>query len=534
MLNGTDFWDDTVKYGIVTMEAEPDILEVYGDAPLSLYASLERSSKLRGQEIALVVSNGESVTYAELFAAVNRFATSDLGKIQPGERVLLLLDTSVEFVIALMAINRQLGVAVPVSTKLRDPELDSLIQKSGAMIGITEEQFRPVLERHISKESVLPKSDARAALKGNAFELEERENTQAPTPSAESAALLIFTSGTTAASKGVLLSNQNISHAIVAYERVLGLTQDDVGILPVPIFYVTGLVALLGVFVHLGGRLVLHERFDPDLVLESVRANKVTYIHASPTVFSLLLEHSEGYPSLPSVRLLASGAAHMPVKDIEAMSRWLPAAQFRTVYGLTETSSPATIMPEDASTSRFAGSSGRPIPGLRIEIRDDSANEVPMGEVGAIWLSGTNVAKAYDGISDESLIRNGWLNSGDLGFLNGEGYLFIVDRTKSMINRGGEKIWCIDVEEALREIPGVADAAVVGIPHAVYGEEPAALVVPKSDSSVTPDDIPRLLREKIASFQVPRRVVFADSIPLTTNLKVDKGKIQKLFGGLGT
>ena len=286
---------------------------------------------------------------------------------------------------------------------------------------------------------------------------------------------------------------------------------------------------MLGLFIHIGGCLHLHRRFDADRVLATARDERVTFLHASPTVFALLLAASDRFPRLPHLRTFACGAAHMPVSRIRALHAWLPTMSFRTIYGLTETTSPGLVFPGDAASSVHIGASGRPVPGLDVSIRDDTGVEVAPGERGTIWLHGTNLLRRYDGIEPPTLTRDGWLDTGDVGYANEDGYVFVVDRTKDMINRGGEKVWCIDVEEELRRLPGVSDAAVVGVPHDVYGEEPAALVVPAVGDHLDPTVMHDLLRERLARYQLPRHYLVADAVPVTPNLKVDKRAIRDLF-----
>ena len=201
----------------------------------------------------------------------------------------------------------------------------------------------------------------------------------------------------------------------------------------------------------------------------------VTFFHASPTVFSLLLQESKAYPSLPALRCFACGSSNMPKEKLQKLHQWLPQMLFHTVYGLTETASPATIFPTDAATHPYIGSSGIPVPGLRLKIITPEGSEAVANESGEIWVSGTVVLDHYYH-QESDLLKAGWLDTGDIGYVNEDGYLFIVDRKKDMINRGGEKICSYDVENELYKIDGISEAAVVGIPDEVYGEVAATAV----------------------------------------------------------
>ena len=317
-------------------------------------------------------------------------------------------------------------------------------------------------------------------------------------------------------------------NAVTTYQKILNITSDDVSVIPIPIYHVTGMVALLGLFVHCGGTLYLHKIFNARRVLQCVKDHNVTFLHASPTVFSMLLEEKDSFPSLPTLKQFACGSSNMPKEKLAAIHNWLPHSDFHTVYGLTETTSPATIFPGDASTSPYIGSSGLPVPGTVFEIRDDNGHLVKDGEIGEIWIYGNVVLTSYYKLETPSL-KDGWLGTGDLGYFNKEGYLFVVDRKKDMINRGGEKICSFDVENEIYKLEGVNEAAVVGIPDEVYGEVAAALVKLDPESNLDEKKIQELLRKKIAKYKIPKRILIADEIPLTPNGKVNKRAIRKMF-----
>lgn len=333
--------------------------------------------------------------------------------------------------------------------------------------------------------------------------------------------LLLFTSGTTSQSKAVNLRNYQIVHAAGVYRRIFRLTHEDRAVLPVPIYHVTGLVALLGAVLLAGGTLYLQKKFCAAQVLQCVSEHRVTYLHGSPTVFHLLLEQRGSFPSLPSLRILACGSGNMPPEIIERLRRWLPQAEFRTVYGLTETASPASIFPWSAAASPRVGSSGLIVPGMEAKIVDDSGRELPDGDSGEILLRGTNVAAP----------PGQWLATGDIGYLTPDHYLYVVDRKKDMINCGGEKIWCFDVENALCRIPGVKEAAVVGLNDPVYGEVPGAVVSLERGCCLTEAQVREQLSPWLAKFKIPRKIIFLWEIPKTANGKMDKRRLKSLLNG---
>lgn len=416
---------------------------------------------------------------------------------------------------------------MPIPTKHREPEIEALFDQALPDLVIAVDRFESIGCLQRAEKVIWVTEEPDGAGLASTTTLTTALPAYRGDPEAD--CILMYTSGTTARSKGVVLTNRNVCHAIVAYQRVLRLDGSDSGIVPVPIYHITGVVALLGLFVHVGARLFLHRRFDADRVLRTTRDESVTFWHASPTVFALLLAQAERFPDLPSLRQIACGAGHMPVSRIASLHEWLPDMSFRTIYGLTETSSPGTVFPVDAATDDHQGSSGRPIPGLKISIRGESGAEVAVGQRGEIWLYGANLLRTYDRVTSVNLSADGWLNTQDVGYLDVDGFLYVVDRTKDMINRGGEKVWCIDVEEELRRLPGVVDAAVVGIPNSLYGEEPAALVVPAEAGRLTARDLEAQLSDRLARYQIPKLFMFRDSVPTTPGLKVDKAGIRSLF-----
>lgn len=344
----------------------------------------------------------------------------------------------------------------------------------------------------------------------------------------DATAIIMFTSGTTSESKGVVLKNYNVMHAVEVYRRTLSITKRDISVIATPIYHITGLVALLGVFIHAGGTLHIHKFFEAERVLKEAVKYGFTFIHASPTVFNLLIQNRKEEPEIPTLKSFACGSSNMPREKLLQLHEWLPQSRFHTVYGLTETTSPATVFPDDAASSIYIGSSGLPVPGTKFKIVDEERKEVPCGKVGEIAVSGAVVLDCYYKQKPDTL-EDGWLYTGDLGYFNSSGYLYVVDRKKNMINRGGEKIWCYDVENEIAAIEGVQDNAVVGVPDELYGEVAAAIVQQSEGYTLTEDDIKAYLKQRIAKYKIPVKIKIVGEIPQTPNGKTDKIKIKKIL-----
>ncbi|MGN0184542.1 MAG: class I adenylate-forming enzyme family protein [Aristaeellaceae bacterium] len=499
---------------------------LFDGMPHSLYESLRDSARRSPDRICIVDDDGEAYSYAQLEDMVRCFSgqLSRMGA-RPGDHIAVLLYNSAAFCAAVYAISHLHAVLVPLSTKYKAPELRALCEKSDLDGAIFHEDFADVFEDQPLK--------LRLKLNGRIPDalLTDAPDAADAAAQLEDDAILMFTSGTTSGSKGVVLKNYNVMHAIAVYQRIFSIDASDRTVLPVPAYHVTGLIAVLGLFVHAGGTVWLHRVFQAERVLRTMAEEKITFFHASPTVLFLLLRQRAGFPSLPSLRIIACGSSNMPPQKIAEYHAWMPEMEFRTVYGLTETSSPATVFPTDAATSAHTGSSGRPVPGVQIKVVGPDDRPLELGEKGSVLIRGSCVTPGYYR-TDSPMMRDGWLDTGDIGFFDADGYLTIVDRKKDMINRGGEKICSLDVENALYALPEIAQAAVVGIADEIYGEVPAAMIVLKEGRTISQEEIRRRLLTSLAKYQVPRQMAFTENLPLTPNQKIDKRKIREILTAL--
>lgn len=524
IFDGNKFWHDSILDGLEEISYEGKTHYAYRNLPNSLYESLIKSEEHWPDKNCIVDDEGKKYTYHQFLQIVDQLAgyLYHFYHVKQGAQVGVLLYNSLEFCASVYAINRLRAVAVPMPTKYRRQEVNSLIEKAD-LDGIIfhsdfSEWFR---EKEDKKFKMCMLKDVLCTL------------SHIPKPpiflsKPEDAAVLMFTSGTTSSSKGVLIKNYNIMHAIAVYQKVFQITERDKTVIATPAYHATGLVALMGLFLYSGGCIWLHKFFDAQRIMKEVEEQRLTFIHASPTVFSFLLEQKEQYPKIPSIRVMACGSSNMPKQKIKELKEWMPKARFQTVYGLTETTSPATILPEDAAESIYLGSSGVPIPGVQFQICDLTGNSLPPMNTGVILVRGTTVTEGYYH-REHSLIEGGWLDTGDLGYFNEKGFLYVVDRKKDMINRGGEKICSLDVENVLYEMAEIKEAAVVGIPDERYGEVPAAMVVIAESKLPTEEKILSVMKTQLATYQLPVKIEFCKKLPMTANLKIDKKKIRELL-----
>lgn len=531
MYAGKDLWKTIIPYQLEKIQvSETRVIETYPDLPVNLYSVLEATARQYPEKLAVSDDCGHKATYQELLYKVNDFSSylKEKIKINHGDHVAMMMYNCLEFGIVFLALNKLGAVAIPLQTKYKEPEIRSLLSKADPVCIITDSAFAHWFQYF--EEKRIPLLVCKDIHSGYGLEGMVGRNPDSCKNEGQQCddALLVFTSGTTSQSKGVVIKNYNIMHAILSYQKTLRITQDDVTVIPIPMYLITGLVALFGLFIRVGGTIHIQQFFHAEQVLDCVKNEKVTFIHASPTVFSLLLAKAPDYTDLPSLVKFACGSSNMPKEKIRQLHRWLPQSAFHTVYGLTETTSPGTIFPEDAASSPYIGSSGIPIPGTVFKILREDGSEADPNEVGEIYVCGANILDSYYKM-ETPLLQDNWLNTGDLGYFNEDGYLFIVDRKKDMINRGGEKICSFDVENEIYLIKGVIDAAVVGIPDDIYGEVPAAVIKVTPDFSMTEDEIRALLKKRLASYKVPTKIKFLDEIPVTPNNKVDKKYIRTFF-----
>ena len=533
MYKGEDLWKKPEIQVVKKTLSNGKVITTYPDLPKNIYSSFRATAERHMEKVAVVDDEGRQYSYKKMMEMTDDFSSWLIHEFGVTRRkhVALMLYNSIEFCTTFLSLNRIGAVVVPLPTKFKMEEVHALVEKSDVEFIICDEKFEDYFEKYQQNLNICVVPDGKEKYGLETFtstkDLSAIEEIEEKATDVD-LALMLFTSGTTSMSKGVTIRNYNIMHAVESYHKVLGITEEDKAIIPVPIYLVTGLVAVFGLMIHIGGTVCLNRFFDAKRVLEDINKYGITFFHASPTVFTLILKERKHYPELPMLRMFACGSCNMPPEKIKMLHEWLPKSEFRTIYGLTETTSPGTVFPTDASSSPYIGSSGIPIPGSAYKIVDEEGNEVKDGEQGEILVKGSNITENYYK-SKRVALEDEWLHTGDIGWFNTEGYLYIADRKKDMINRGGEKICSYDVENKLLEMNGVEDAAVVGIPDELYGEVPAALIKLKKGTVIEEAEIKAFLKSQMASYKVPQKILFTENIPLTENMKINKRKVRKML-----
>jgi long-chain acyl-CoA synthetase len=490
---------------------------------MNIFHHVERCASLHPERAALLFE-GAAINYGALAdqSACMAAALRGMG-VKRGDRVALFLPNHPAFVLTFLAAVRIGAIAVPVNPKLTAVELQSVLRDSGAEILVTTAQLRAA---SYSAEHRLPQVRQVLIAEGDAENdcsfagaLASEPDVEIASMPTDAPATIIYTSGTTGEPKGATLSHGNIDFVMRAKVECLGITADDRMLLFLPMSHCFGLNAVLNAGLAAGACVVLHRRFEMDEILRSIQRDRATMFFGVPTSFVLLLDHAAP-EQLRSLRYFFSAAAPLP-REVE--DRWKQRFGFviHQGYGLTESSPFATYN----HIHRYRpGSIGTAVPGVEVAIADvRSGRHLDPGERGEILLRGPNVMLGYWQKPDETAacIRNGWLHTGDVGRLDGEGYLSIEDRIKDLVIVGGANVYPVEVEQVLCGHSAVREVAVYGRPDMVLGERVCAAVVPRGEP-VAAEDLLGFCSERLADYKIPAQIEYLAELP-----KGPTGKVLK-------
>ena len=479
---------------------------------------------------AVAVDAGGQMTYGELDALSDRLAAGlEAAGLRPGDAVALQLPNISQFLVAYFGILKAGGVAVPLNVLLKAPEVAFYLGDSGAKILITWEGVLGDAAQGAATAGVseiYAVGHAENAPGAHPFErlLAVADGPRLAPRMLTDTAVIVYTSGTTGRPKGAELTHIQLYMNADIPGRLVGVQPDDVVITVLPFFHVFGLSSILDLCVRFGCAMSLIPRFDPATVLTAIQRDHATVFDGVPTMFIALLQ----YPGLDSydvssLRLAISGGASIPAPVLDAFEN-----RFGVVilegYGLTETASTATQ--NKSITERRAYSVGKPIWGTQTQVWDDDGNALPPGKdhVGEVVTRGLHVMKGYlhDPQATAEAFAGGWFHTGDLGYFDEDGFLFIAGRSKELIIRGGYNVYPAEIEDVLHAHPAVAEAAVIGIPDDRLGEEVMAVVTLRPGASLTAPELIAYCKERIAAYKYPRVIEFRDELP-----KNAMGKIMK-------
>lgn len=503
---------------------------------------LERNAE-RYPDKECLIGNGKRYTYKDVRERVNSLAQSfkDMG-LGKGDIIAILLYNCPEYVEMTFAINKIGATWLPLNFRLAAPEFEYILNNSEAKCLITESEFIPIIS---SIKDKVPSLKGLIQFDAKPFEgwlsyedlIEKNKGARVKDEDVEIDDLhrLMYTSGTTAHPKGVMLSYGNLYWKNIGHVLVFSLTEADKTLVVGPLYHVGGMDLPATGTLYCGGSLVILKKFDPIKVLEAIDREKITNLWLSPAMTIMLFnEPTFDQYNVSTVRFIIDGGEKMPVALIEKFKEKFPQAWFADAYGLTETVSGDTFLAKDKMLDRL-GSVGKPLPHLKVKIVDENDNEVQATQPGEICLKGPKVFKGYwkNPEATAEAMRGGWFHTGDIGMVDKDGFLYIMDRKKDMIISGGENIASPEVERVIYEIPGVLEAAVVGIPHPKWLEIPKAYVVLKEGAQVTKEDIVQHCSSKLAKFKVPKEIEFIDALPRNPSGKVLKRELREMHKNKG-
>ena len=466
------------------------------------------------------------LTYGQLRDAAGRAATmlASLG-VEPGDRVGLMLPNLPAFPVAFYGALAAGAIVVPMNPLFKSREVAYYLGDSGAKVLVVWQGF--------AAEAAKGAADVGAqVVQVDDLDLSSRLDGLSPLPTWADAAgdddaVILYTSGTTGKPKGAELTHAGMArNARLTAETLLYGGADDVVMGCLPLFHVFGLTCGLNATMVGGGTLTLIPRFDPGKALEIIERDRVTIFEGVPTMYSAMLhQQAERPPDTSSLRLCISGGAAMPVEVLRNFEQKF-GCMILEGYGLSETSPVASFNHPDKV--RKPGSIGTPVEGVQMRVVDGDGADVPVGEIGEIAIRGHNVMKGYWGKPEATAeaIPDGWFRTGDLAKTDEDGYFYIVDRKKEMIIRGGFNVYPREIEEVLHEHPAVAEAAVVGIPHADLGEEIGAAVALKPGASATEDELRAFVKERLAAYKYPRHVWLVDELPKGPTGKILRREVR--------
>ncbi len=504
----------------------------------NLATMLRETALAKPDKVALILDQFK-LDYKTVEALSNQVAGSlQQAGVRKGDTVGLMLPNIPQFVIAYYGILKAGAVVVPMNVLLRAPEIAFYVGDSGARVLITWEDFAGEAVKGVAELGgvtvyVANKPGSEERPEGTRAFTELMQGSPTFTMAStdpDDNAVILYTSGTTGKPKGAELTHFNLFMCCqVGADRLVAYEEDDVAMAVLPLFHSFGQSNVMNTTIYAGGTLTLVPRFDPAKVLEVIQRDGVSIFAGVPTMYFALLHHpGAGEYDTSRLRLCISGGAAMPGEVMKAFEERFGVTILEG-YGLSETS-PTASFNRSQEERRFL-SIGKPVWGVEMAIWDDNDRALPPGQdnVGEIVIRGHNVMKGYFKNPDATAeaFRGGWFHSGDMGYVDADGFFFIVDRKKELILRGGFNVYPREVEEVLYAHPSVAEAAVIGVPDEKLGEEVKAVVALKPGRQASAEELIAFAKERVAAYKYPRTVQFVETLPKGPTGKILKKELKQ-------
>lgn len=487
----------------------------------SLPETLGRQAREQPGSLA-IVDGIHRLTYAQLYKMAGIVAAHlcECG-ISPGDRVAMLLPNCPQAVALIYGTWLAGGVIVPLNPQARGQEACALAQHAGARIIVCEPGYRDL-------DTVVGTAETSNTLVPMIDDLISAGDTAIPAPAklkADDLAMLLYTSGTTGHPKAVMLSHGNISANVAAIIDYLELTREDRVLSVLPFNYSYG-SSVLHTHLAVGATIVLEKNLVfPHALAETMVRERVTGFPGVPSTFALLLSRVDlASMRLDSLRYVTQAGAAMPATLVEKLRKALPQAQIFIMYGQTEATARLSYVPPDRLADK-PGSAGIPVSGVEIEIRDEQRHTLKPYDTGEVWVRGPNVMQGYwhDESATQAALVDGWLKTGDIGYRDDEGFLFLVGRRSDIIKTGAHRVHPGEIEEVIAGLAGVSEVAIAGIDDELLGQTIAAWVVPEPGHDISVEAIKARCRDMLASYKIPKQVQIVATLPRTAS-----GKLRRI------
>ncbi len=506
----------------------------HNDVDLGLGRMIGRRASLTPRRKALTFE-GTTWTYAEFLDRIDRFATvlAD-GGVGVGDRVAYLGLNHPNFFVTLFATVRLGATFVPLNFRLTGPELSFIVGDSGARTIVVDDAHRAVIDairddlpcdRYLSSEAAADGWPAMDAALADAAPLADPASV-----AAGDVAVIMYTSGTTGRPKGAMLTHGNIAWNNVNALHAIDMAGDEIGLVVAPLFHIGGLNVTTMLVWQKGGEIVLHRSFDPAETIRAIEEHGITNLFGVPAMF-LFMSQMPGFESadFSSARVFVVGGAPCPEPLTKLyLSKGVPFAQG---YGLTETAPMCSfLLPPDALAK--VGSAGQAPMYTEVRCVDEENRPVAAHQTGEICIKGPNVMAGYWNRPDataDAIDTEGWFHSGDIGYFDEEGFLYVVDRVKDMVISGGENVYPAEVESVLQGHEAIADVAVIGLPDDRWGEAVTAVVVPAAGAAPTLEELRTFAGEQLARYKLPSRLHVVDELPRNPAGKILKFELRERF-----
>ena len=480
----------------------------------NIYDTLAASASKYPDKTA-VIDDHEEVTYRELKKRADELAMVLQVKyhLQEQDQIAVLMVNSANTVAVFYAAMKLGCIALMINTKFREEEIENYLSAMDAKLVFSDSMWLDKIEGPAKRLGI-----TKVLTERNNFEREDLQVNIQSCQNSENTAVIMHTSGTTGKPKGVMVTHHNILEAAYGYQEVQKLDERAVTVLSVPLFHILGLSCVTTHFIYMGATVILSSFYRVEDVLQKIKKYKATHFHSVPTIYLQIIESDYPEKDLTSLCTAVCGGAPISREHMDAFCALAPNATLHLAYGMTETAGSGTL-------SAVHKGPLMAVPNVEMMVVDSGHRPLPPGEIGELVFCGPCIAR---GRWDAPCLPDDKMYSGDVGYMDEQGHVFVIDRLKDIINRGGEKIFPIQVEDVILQYPGIEEAAVYAVSSQEYGEVPAAAIITENDADIDTEDLKSFLKKKMATYEVPVLIKKMTAFPVTQNGKVRKLELRRI------